>query len=280
MIEECYNSIQSDSDLNVTFTGREMCRPLHNFFGIRNHYVVHYIVKGEGILKINNKTYHLVPGCAFYIFPGQKNFYQAAKNNPWTYKWIGFVGSKADQTLALMNITRDNPVYSCEYSKEIDDLFDMLFYILKTCSNGFQIKVLGTFYLILTKFLDNAENIIIEDTNKKEDYIPTILKFIKINYQRNISVLQMANFLGLNRSYFSSLFKKKMNMNIQEYLIHYRIDKAKKMLSHTNYNISEIAFSIGYNDYYSFIKSFKKITGFTPKEYRKMHIIDAVQFME
>jgi YesN/AraC family two-component response regulator len=71
-----------------------------------------------------------------------------------------------------------------------------------------------------------------------------------------------------------------MGLPVQEYLIQFRINKAKEMLTHTYYNISEIAFSVGYNDYYAFIKSFKKKTGLTPKQYRKMNFIEAVQFLE
>jgi len=280
-MEECYNSLQDDTDLHVTFTGKEYCSPLHKFHGIRNHFVVHYIVEGKGILKINRKTYCLIPGCAFFIFPGQKNFYQADKINPWTYKWIGFVGSKVEQILTLINITRDNPVYSCSYSKKIDILFDDLFNTLKSSPKGIQLRVLQIFYSILINFLENCENpISFKLNNKKEDYITNILKFIHANYQRHISVFQMAEYLGLNRSYFSSLFKKKMGLSSKQYLIKYRIEKAREMLSHTYYNISEIAYSVGYKDYYGFIRSFKKTTGLTPKQYRRMHYIDAVQFIK
>ncbi len=278
-MEECYNFLQSESDLHVTFTGKEYCRPLHRYNGIRNHYVAHYIVKGEGILKMNDKTYQLTPGCAFFIFPGQKNFYQASRTNPWTYKWIGFIGSKAEQKLASINIARSSPVYRCEYSKKIDLLFDELFDFLKTTPSGYELKIMGIFYLILFTFLENSKNVIPFKESRKRDYIANILEFIEANYQRNISVFQMAEYLELNRSYFSDLFRKRIGKSVRDYLIEYRIDKAKDMLLHTNYNISEIAFSVGYNDYYGFIKSFKRITGFTPKGFKKRYYVTSVQFL-
>ena len=110
---------------------------------------MHYIVNGEGDLKINNRKYHLTRGCAFFIFPEQKNFYQASKNNPWEYKWIAFVGTKAEHLLKSINITRSLPVYQCEYSEKIDSRFNELFENLKTRNIGFELKVKGIFYLVL-----------------------------------------------------------------------------------------------------------------------------------
>jgi AraC-like DNA-binding protein len=241
---------------------------------------MHYIVNGEGSLKINKKTYHLTRGCAFFIFPEQKNFYRAAKKNPWTYEWIAFVGAKAERLLKSINITRSSPVYQCEYSNKINGLFIELFNNLKTRNIGFEFKVKGIFYFILNQFLENSKNISnYRRNNEKEDYITDILNFIATNYQRNLSVYQMAKHLGLNRSYFSSLFKKRMGKSIQSYLIQFRIDKAKEMLLHTNYNISEIAYSVGYNDYFSFVKSFKKNTLCTPKEFKQKYYKSSVQFI-
>ncbi|MBN2736550.1 MAG: AraC family transcriptional regulator [Spirochaetales bacterium] len=281
MFAELYNAIETNRDLHVTFTGRENCSPLHKFSGIRNHFIVHYIIDGEGYFKIRGQNCKLKRGSAFFIFPGQQNFYQASKKNPWTYKWIGFIGSQAQAILEAMNITHKNQVYKCTYSKIIDGLFDKLFYLVENCPIGYKLKVLGTFYAILDQLYDASGYMSNQSSSRNSrDYIEVIKEFIEANYQQNISVKQMASYLGLNRSYFSSLFKQKTGGTIQDYLISFRINKAKDLLSHSSYQISEIGYSIGYKDYYAFIASFKKYTGYTPKLFRKKFHIATTQYKE
>ncbi len=271
MIEEYYNDVIPGSDVEVLFCGKENCLPLHKFEGLRNHFIVHYIISGEGKVLMNNKSYNLQPGSAFFIFPDQKNYYRASKNNPWVYKWVGFIGNRADDLLMSIGISRQRTVFNLEFSKEIESLFDNIFDNLKLRNQGFELSVKGLFFMLLSiffsKFGKHTTNEILN--YKNEDYIDKIISFIDNNFQRDISVIQMAEYLGINRSYFSTLFKKRMGSSVQEYLIQYRMNKAKEMLVHSNYTISEIAYSTGYTDYFSFIKSFKKNAGSTPKEYRK-----------
>jgi AraC-like DNA-binding protein len=272
--EEFFSNTLADMDLQVIFSGRESCLPLHKFEGLRNHYILHYIVAGEGKIKINNKTFNLSTGSAFFIFPDQLNFYQASKNNPWYYKWIGFSGNKTDRILQSAGITRSSPIIINEYTKEIDDYMDELFNNLKIRNEGFELKVNGLFYLILSIFADINKKVNLEKiyTGTKIDYVKKILEFIEINFQRNISVNQMAEYLGINRSYLSILFKNQKGISLKDFLIDYRIMKAKELLVKSNMNISEIAYSVGYKDYFSFTKIFRKITGERPKEYRNKNI--------
>lgn len=273
MIEEYYNDVAQGSDIEILFCGKENCLPLHHFKGLRNHFIVHYIISGEGKVIMNNKLNNLKSGSAFFIFPDQKNYYRASKNNPWVYKWIGFIGNKAEDLLMSIGVTRQSAVFNSEYSKDIVNIFDDIYENLRLRNHGFELRVKGLFFMLLSifsmKFSKLTTNEILN--YKNEDYIDKIISFIDNNFQRNISVIQMAEYLGINRSYFSTLFKKRMGLSVQEYLIQYRMNKAKEMLVHSNYTISEIAFSTGYTDYFSFIKSFKKNTGSTPKEYRKKY---------
>ena len=56
------------------------------------------------------------------------------------------------------------------------------------------------------------------------------------------------------------------------------MNKAKELLTHSSFTISEISYLTGYTDYFGFIKSFKKKSGFTPKEYRLKNIKTDIEF--
>lgn len=103
------------------------------------------------------------------------------------------------------------------------------------------------------------------------EIVNLIVQDIELNYAEEQSLDAYAKKYGYNASYLSWLFKKEMKKSFLEYLISYRMTKAKELLSSTQQTISEIAYQVGYNDYYHFAKAFKQNVGWTPTEYREKY---------
>ena len=78
----------------------------------------------------------------------------------------------------------------------------------------------------------------------------------------------MAKFICLDRKYISKLFKDIVGVTIQDYLISFRINKAKEMMKDRQLSIGDISRSVGYDNPLIFSKTFKKINGFSPSKYR------------
>lgn len=93
-------------------------------------------------------------------------------------------------------------------------------------------------------------------------------QYIMENYNKNITLKDVADNVFLSQNYLSELFKKEMGEGFYEFLSMYRISVAKNLLVTTNLRIYEISESIGYNDPVTFGRAFKKITGYTPNGYR------------
>ncbi len=96
-------------------------------------------------------------------------------------------------------------------------------------------------------------------------------QYIRTNYNQSITLERVSKYVGLNPTYFSNLFKGETGQNFSEYLIEVRIEHAKDMLANTNKSITEITELTGYGDVKYFSKLFKKTTGLTPREYRKLY---------
>lgn len=94
--------------------------------------------------------------------------------------------------------------------------------------------------------------------------------FIRNNYTKNITVGDLAKKYSINTDYLSTVFKQETGKNIIKYLTEIRIEKACQLLKETHLKISDISYSLGYNDRQYFNRVFKKITGMTPDEYRNM----------
>lgn len=109
-----------------------------------------------------------------------------------------------------------------------------------------------------------------ESKKQQRDMLSQAIRFIDGHYQEeSISLDRMARTVNISPNYFSAIFSQEVGQTFIEYLTGKRIDAAKRMLRQTNKRSSEIANAVGYRDphYFSFV--FKKVSGYTPNEYRR-----------
>ena len=94
------------------------------------------------------------------------------------------------------------------------------------------------------------------------------IAYLQENYRSDISREGLAASLDLNPDYLGKVFKTFTNKKISEYINELRIKDAAKQLKETKKNVIDIAFSVGFETLRTFNRSFLKITGLTPKQYR------------
>ena len=92
--------------------------------------------------------------------------------------------------------------------------------------------------------------------------------YLDMNYYRKISVAGMAGGMGLDRSYFSSIFRAGPGVSPRTYLIRYRLEKACELMKDDALSLSEIAWSVGYPDRLQFSRAFRRVMGLPPKRWR------------
>ena len=84
----------------------------------------------------------------------------------------------------------------------------------------------------------------------------------------NISVEDIAESSGLNRSYFGKIFREAVGKSPQEFLISYRMIKAAELLKRTRYSVSQIGAAVGYPNQLHFSRAFKSVYGVSPRNWR------------
>ena len=122
-------------------------------------------------------------------------------------------------------------------------------------------------------WMKNIFFFILEFKLKKESEICYDLKqevknYIEKNYNRDISLKEIAHVFHYSPNYFGELFKQNFGKNFSEYLAEYRMKKAASILQKSDLKIYEIAYIVGYNNISAFIKKFKQVFNVTPAEYR------------
>ncbi|CAI9395946.1 HTH-type transcriptional activator Btr [Bacillus sp. T2.9-1] len=108
-----------------------------------------------------------------------------------------------------------------------------------------------------------------QNTRTSKNIIQEIEKYIKANFHREIKLQEISERFYISREYISRKFKQEYHINISEYLVSIRIQKAQELLENSNLKVYDIANLIGYQDDKYFRKVFKKIVGISPNEYRE-----------
>ena len=143
------------------------------------------------------------------------------------------------------------------------DWFDK-FYNIKSLSMRFQYII--EFYNSICEFYNSKSNEHIENS------INLMKEYINENYTDcSFSISQIADELNFSRQYLSDFFKKNTGGNLMTYLTNLRIEHSKNLLETTDLSVLQIANAVGYIDDAGFRKAFKKITGFTPSNYRNIY---------
>lgn len=101
-----------------------------------------------------------------------------------------------------------------------------------------------------------------------ESTLKTILNYINNNYNRQINLNIVAEFVHLNPQYLSRYFKQKIGMTFTQYITNLRIENAKKLLVNTDKSITQIAMEVGYVDVAYFSKVFFKNEKKSPYKFK------------
>lgn len=121
----------------------------------------------------------------------------------------------------------------------------------------------------LSRLKNQIETVEEEHSEGPVTLLQQIEQYIEQNYKNKISLDEIAAALHVNRSYLSRFYKNKTGVNLFDTILNKRIDAAKEYLRSTDMRTYEISEAVGVEDAGYFSKMFKKITGVSPKEYRK-----------
>lgn len=223
---------------------------------------------------MDGKVFRPHRGQIFVTVPGVNLFYYSDPEDPWHYAWISFNGSKAALYLEKAGLTAEHPVRDCYLDPEefLGIIEEILNHHEITVAN--ELTRTALLYQILA-LLVNSQNQNLEKQNKPlpHDYSPDVyvdnaLAYIH-NHYTDAKVSDIASYIGITRSYLTHIFKQRMEISPQEYLLSYRLEQGSRLLRTTGMSIQEIAEAIGYENPLTFSKMFKNVYGMSPKYYRQ-----------
>lgn len=91
------------------------------------------------------------------------------------------------------------------------------------------------------------------------------------NIAEPISVSALSSVVGLSRSYFSHAFRRSVGWTPHAHVVRLRLERAMMLMTHTDTPLTEVALAAGFADQSHFSRSFRRLTGVTPADWRKAH---------
>jgi len=254
--------------LSVYNVGFQKCTPGYQWGpGIRDHYLIHYIISGEGNYLVGGKSYALNAGDAFLVYPNTEITYLAGHKNPWEYAWVGFTGSDASIILQATDFSQENPVIPKTPLGE--SIRRQILHIYDARGNGLEhaVEMTGRLYTMLSLFMQSSSHKKTADT--ASSYVQKGIEFITANYSYPVTVEDIADYVGISRSHLFRSFQNVLHVSPKEYLTSFRMKQACYLLEHSDLSITAIANSIGFDNGLYFSKIFHQFKHTSPREYRK-----------
>lgn len=249
-----------------------------------------YITQGEVWHLINNQKNLLKKGDYVIIDYGAAHSFEVINNSTVNIINCLFTPNLIDMSLkdcrSMKQLLNNYLItYDCIISDENklvfhDDTGD-IFSILEKVKNEYRFKKNGYIQLIRSGLVEiiirsmrkyQEANSLSTDSSSFDD-IKIIENFINSNYDKNISLDELASKLNLSANYISHFFKKNTGITISNYIQKARINHACRLLLNTKYKVSEISHMVGYNDYKFFNEIFKKHIKASPLQYKKNYRI-------
>ena len=138
-------------------------------------------------------------------------------------------------------------------------------YSLVTEATSFSLMHAREYIRSLLKYFSKQNS----NSNTKVD-IEAIINYINLNYQKELFLDNLAETFGTTSKYLSKAIKAHLGVTFLTYLSTLRVNKAKELLQYENKSINDIYQEVGFSNRNAFTMAFKKITGTTPSEYKRL----------
>lgn len=235
-------------------------------------YQIVYITKGEGTFQSKSiAETQLHPGHIFMLFPEEWHVYKPKYGTGWHAYWVGFKGYYADALITSGFFSKKSPVIPAGLNEKLVSLFCEIMDYSKSELPAYQQRLAGAVTYIISQVYAINQN-----RTLKDDASAKIINSAKILMRENIYAKpdpeKIAESLNISYSLFRRIFKQHTGLAPAQYQQQLRIQKAKELLTDPSKAIKEISFILDFESDYYFSTYFKRITGYTPSEYRKMTI--------
>ena len=265
----------------------------HTRFEMTSHWHTHVeiirVVCGELNIKLYNNEYIALAGDV--IFVNSETVHGASPSDDCIYECVvlhtEMLSLRENSCNFFIEGLLNGEFLINEYHRanegllilQVDALFESMIKLAETVadrrftSTANKFAVLSALYSLFATIIESRLYSSVSVSESAEDKslskLKTVLSYIRSNYDKQITLSDMAEVADMSAKYFCHFFKSMTRKTPVDYLVAYRVEKASRKLLATDMSVTEIAFASGFNDLSYFIKTFKRLKGQTPAAFRK-----------
>ena len=207
-------------------------------------------------------------GDMFLLFPGEWHSYHPDPKKGWKSYWIGFKGRNMDDRVKAGFLSTAKPIYHIGYSFVIEGLYKRAYEAALEEAAYSQQLMAGIVNNLIGMMYSLERNIELGKNQQHVDMINRARLRIRESLESPLTIQQVAEELGVSYSNFRKLFKEFTGLSPSTYQQDLRLQRAKEMLTTTDYSIKEIAYRLNFESPDYFSSKFKAKMGCKPSEVR------------
>jgi|GEM_PF-4395620 len=159
---------------------------------------------------------------------------------------------------------------TCKYYNEILQKLESIIDYYRMEYEGYELMIKSCLYSIFYYLVADSQEVGDYGYNKYSNkWVRDILAFIKDNYNKKISLTEMAEYVQMSPGYLCRAMKRMFGKSPMKFVNHYRVLQAVRLMENTNKKLIDIAYETGFSNVNNFTNSFKNVMGNTPSQFYK-----------
>ena len=236
----------------------------------RNDYLLIYNHIGKAIARSNKIDHEIHNGTVIIYRPREEQYYKLFADCQVNSFWIHFTGNAVESILERLRIS-DKNIYQIGQNDEIPTIIRMACSELQQRRIGFELYtsaiMMQLLALVSRKYLNLGFS---SKISQNANNLNFSINYLHSNYHKNITIAELAKLCGLCVSRYITVFKNLTGLTPKDYLIKFRLQKAKELMKDTNLSLKQISSIVGFEDQLYFSRVFKKHEGVCPSNSRQV----------
>jgi AraC-like DNA-binding protein len=227
---------------------------------------LYYVKEGEGYFRTNGEEHELRPGGAYLIPPrGDADYGCSSNMEIW---WIHFSASLFG-CIDLFDALPGSVARIPEDLPTLEERMQRLLLLRRESFPAAQIECTGILLTLIAPFFGKAGSVPAAGLDDEKRIFLPVLRHIEGHLSDPISVADLAGIVHYEKSHFSVLFTRAFGLSPMQFVIRRRIEKVQLFLHRSEARLEELAERFGFHDAFHLSRTFKRVTGVSPRDYRR-----------
>lgn len=228
-----------------------------------------FIVKsGSGTLTYENSIYTLQAGDCVFL-DCRKPYAHETSADLWSLQWLHFSGPNIINIYAKYRQRGGQVCFHPQSLKRFENIWKTLYDVSKSEDYIRDMRLNEGLTLLMTLLMEESWHPERSTTGTKRQNLQEIKAYLDTHYAEKITLDDLAERFYINKFYLLRIFKAQYDISINSYLLHLRITRAKQLLRFSDCSLEEIGLQCGMGALNYFSRTFKRVEGISPSEYRR-----------